>query len=181
MGTIVPKADRPGESILRRRSGRVRGSPDLGQQPRLTKKKSDARKAPGNTLTKNGAVKNDDIHEPTQGKSQAPNCVNLGQRFGDRFRVEYEESYRVEHGDHGRAADPWLMILLCQHGHICPWGGGRDHATEVTEAVVGIAEAGRSREAPGVIATIHPAAGDSLVGHRPKKGDTVTPTSFAFS
>ncbi|NQT16723.1 MAG: hypothetical protein HQ582_28455 [Planctomycetes bacterium] len=60
---------------------------------------------------------------PTGSAPQPPGCINLKQRFGDRYRVEYEESYRVERGENGRAEDPWLMILLCHHGHICPWGG----------------------------------------------------------
>ena len=50
-------------------------------------------------------------------------CINLKERFGDRCRIEYEESYYAERGDHGRLEDPWLMLIPCQHGHICPWGG----------------------------------------------------------
>lgn len=42
-------------------------------------------------------------------------CINLKQTFGDRYKVTYEE---------GRySTDPWLMIIPCQNGHICPWGG----------------------------------------------------------
>ena len=52
-----------------------------------------------------------------------PECVDLRQRFGKRFRVAHEQSYHAEHGDHGRVEDTWLLILLCQHGEICPWGG----------------------------------------------------------
>jgi hypothetical protein len=63
-------------------------------------------------------------YRPLEGSASQPlGCVNLKQRFGEQFRVEYEESYHVEHGENGRAEDPWLMILLCTHGHICPWGG----------------------------------------------------------
>ena len=50
-------------------------------------------------------------------------CVNLRERYGAKYRVEYEESYHAERGDHARFEDPWLMILLCQHGHISPFGG----------------------------------------------------------
>ena len=50
-------------------------------------------------------------------------CINLERRFGRRYRVTYEESYWAEYGPGARVEDPWLMILLCQHGHICPWGG----------------------------------------------------------
>ncbi len=50
-------------------------------------------------------------------------CINLKQMFGDQFKVAYEESYYADHGNHAHREDLWLMILLCQHGHICPWGG----------------------------------------------------------
>ena len=50
-------------------------------------------------------------------------CINLKKRFGDRFQVRYEESYHAERGEGARAEDPWLMIIPCQNGHICPWGG----------------------------------------------------------
>ena len=53
----------------------------------------------------------------------AATCVDLVERFGDRYRVGYEQSYLAEHGDRGRADDAWLRIILCQHGHIMPWGG----------------------------------------------------------
>ncbi|HUT09142.1 MAG TPA: hypothetical protein VMY42_01475 [Thermoguttaceae bacterium] len=48
--------------------------------------------------------------------------VNLKEMFGDQFKVEYEESYYTERSKH-TIEDPWLMVLLCQNGHICPWGG----------------------------------------------------------
>jgi hypothetical protein len=50
-------------------------------------------------------------------------CINLKKRFGGRYRVVYEESYFAEHGQTTRADDPWLQVLLCQHGHIYPHGG----------------------------------------------------------
>jgi len=50
-------------------------------------------------------------------------CINLKDRFGSRYRVVYEESYFAEHGQTARADDPWLQVLLCQHGHIYPHGG----------------------------------------------------------
>ena len=50
-------------------------------------------------------------------------CINLKEMFGDRYKVTYEESYYADHGETAYKEDPWLMILLCQHGHICPWGG----------------------------------------------------------
>jgi len=50
-------------------------------------------------------------------------CINLKERFGELFKVDYEESYYAEHGGNAYKPDPWYMILLCQNGHICPWGG----------------------------------------------------------
>lgn len=50
-------------------------------------------------------------------------CINLKRRYGKLYRVKYEESYYAERGQGARAEDPWLMTLLCLHGHICPWGG----------------------------------------------------------
>ena len=50
-------------------------------------------------------------------------CVDLKQRFGERYRVTYEESYYVDRGDGARTKAPWLMVLPCKNGYICPWGG----------------------------------------------------------
>ena len=50
-------------------------------------------------------------------------CVNLKKRFGDRFRVTYEESYYAQYGPNARIEDPHFMILLCRNGHIYPHGG----------------------------------------------------------
>ena len=55
----------------------------------------------------------------------ATTCVNLRKVFGDRFRVKYEESYYVEKPEFRAEEAPWLMIIVCQHGHICPWDGNR--------------------------------------------------------
>jgi hypothetical protein len=52
-------------------------------------------------------------------------CINLKERFGDRFKVVYEESYYADRGENARAEDPWYMILLCQNGHISPWDDKR--------------------------------------------------------
>ena len=45
-----------------------------------------------------------------------PNCINLRERFGRRFRIDREESY-------GRTDDPWLLLVRCKFGHIFPNGG----------------------------------------------------------
>jgi hypothetical protein len=50
-------------------------------------------------------------------------CVNLRERFGRQYRVEYEESYSAQYGPHARIDDPWLQIVPCQHGRVYPHGG----------------------------------------------------------
>ena len=50
-------------------------------------------------------------------------CINLKERFGDRFKVKYEESYCVQYGENAWRDDPVLMVIPCENGHICPWGG----------------------------------------------------------
>ncbi len=52
-----------------------------------------------------------------------PTCINLREKYGDQFKVEFEESREAEHGENARTADPRLMVLLCNNGHIAPWGG----------------------------------------------------------
>jgi len=54
---------------------------------------------------------------------QPPACINLKERFGHHYRVAYEESYFADYGPNARIEDPWLMVVLCEHGEICPWGG----------------------------------------------------------
>jgi hypothetical protein len=50
-------------------------------------------------------------------------CVNLRERFGRRYRVEYEESHQAQYGPNARIEDPWLMVIPCHYGHIYPHGG----------------------------------------------------------
>jgi hypothetical protein len=50
-----------------------------------------------------------------------PCCVNLKDRYGDVYKVVYEESYYVECGPNARVVDPWLMVVICKHGEIYPW------------------------------------------------------------
>ena len=54
-----------------------------------------------------------------------PTCINLKERFGQQYRVTYEESYYADRGVGARATDPWLMIVPCRFGHIFPHGGDR--------------------------------------------------------
>lgn len=49
-------------------------------------------------------------------------CINLKERFGHRFKVVYEESYRADRGDGARAERPWLLIVPGRYGHIFPHG-----------------------------------------------------------
>jgi len=41
-------------------------------------------------------------------------CLNLRDLYGDRYKVAIEENLPSK--------DPWLLVLLCESGHICPWG-----------------------------------------------------------
>jgi len=49
----------------------------------------------------------------------------LAERFGRQYRIEYEESYFAQYGPRARVDDPWLQIVPCRVGHICPWGGSK--------------------------------------------------------
>jgi len=48
-------------------------------------------------------------------------CINLRERFGDRYKVIFEESYYAERPEFRAAEAPWLMIIPCEHGHFFPW------------------------------------------------------------
>lgn len=45
------------------------------------------------------------------GRARPRDCINLKKRFGDRFKVAYEESYYAQYGANARGEDPWYMIL----------------------------------------------------------------------
>ncbi len=49
-------------------------------------------------------------------------CVNLRERFGDTYRVAHEGAYCAEYGPNAHREDPWLTVIPCENGHICPWG-----------------------------------------------------------
>ena len=49
-------------------------------------------------------------------------CPNLQALFGGHWRVDQEETYWASHARKPATADPWLMLIPCRHGHICPWG-----------------------------------------------------------
>jgi hypothetical protein len=52
-------------------------------------------------------------------------CINLRERFGDRYRISHEESYAAERTEYRAAEERWLQIIPCQHGHIGPWDSSR--------------------------------------------------------
>ena len=49
--------------------------------------------------------------------------MDLKELFGDRFRLEVEESYYAERPEFRREEEPWLTQIVCQYGHIGVWGG----------------------------------------------------------
>jgi hypothetical protein len=61
--------------------------------------------------------------KPRANPSPRPECIDLAERFGRRYRIEYEPAYQAQYGPRSRVDDPWLKILPCRAGHICPWGG----------------------------------------------------------
>ena len=54
-----------------------------------------------------------------------PQCINLRERFGRKYRIAYEASYQHEYGPGARVEDPWLMILPGARGHVFPWDATR--------------------------------------------------------
>jgi len=50
------------------------------------------------------------------------NCIHIRKCFGRRYKIVYDECYEAEYGKCARKSDPWHQVLLCQRGHISPWG-----------------------------------------------------------
>lgn len=50
------------------------------------------------------------------------NCVNLKELFGDRFKLDVDESYYAERSEFRREEEPWLTHIICLHGTIGVWG-----------------------------------------------------------
>ncbi len=46
--------------------------------------------------------------------------VNLRQKFGQRYRIQFDPAYEAEHGKRGRSDDPWLQVIPCHRGEIYP-------------------------------------------------------------
>lgn len=49
--------------------------------------------------------------------------INLRERYGDKYRISYEESYYAQYGRRAKIDDPWLQIIVGRRGHIYPFGG----------------------------------------------------------
>ena len=49
-------------------------------------------------------------------------CINLNERFGDRYKIGWDPAYDPRHRPRDKL-DPWMMLLLCERAVIYPWGG----------------------------------------------------------
>jgi hypothetical protein len=49
-----------------------------------------------------------------------PTCVNLRERFGQRYKVTYEESYGAAYGPKATREDLWLQIIPGARGQVYP-------------------------------------------------------------
>ena len=50
-----------------------------------------------------------------------PTCINLAERFGNRFKIDFDPAYNPK-GRRRNNLDPWCMIIPCERGHIFPHG-----------------------------------------------------------
>jgi hypothetical protein len=48
-------------------------------------------------------------------------CINLLERFGDRYKIAFDEAYNPRHLPKDRL-DPWMMVIPCRGGVIYPYG-----------------------------------------------------------
>ena len=51
-----------------------------------------------------------------------PKCVNLRRRFGDRYRIEFEDAYYAIAGERTKADKVWYQVIPCKWGTIYPYG-----------------------------------------------------------
>ena len=51
-----------------------------------------------------------------------PTCINLAERFGDRYRISFDPAYDPKHRPREKL-DPWYMVIPCERGEIYPQGG----------------------------------------------------------
>ena len=75
-----------------------------------------------------------------------PPCIDLEEHFGQKYRIEYEESYYAQYGPKARVNDPWLKIIPCANGHVCPWGGSTLAAVRTKAGPID----GKLADVPGV-------------------------------
>jgi hypothetical protein len=54
---------------------------------------------------------------------QERTCIDLQERFGDRYKIGKDPSYFAEHGPNAWTHDPWLLLIRCERGEIYPHGG----------------------------------------------------------
>lgn len=47
-------------------------------------------------------------------------CVDLKERFGDRYRIAYDPAAALERGG---KSNPWYYIIRCKFGEVHPYGG----------------------------------------------------------
>ena len=59
--------------------------------------------------------------DSTAVKASAP--INLKERYGNQYRVSFEESYYAQYGAQARIDDCWLQTIVGRLGHIFPFGG----------------------------------------------------------
>lgn len=67
-----------------------------------------------------------------------PECIDLREHFGHKYRVVREESYRAQYGPCARVHDLWLWIIPCRYGHIYPFG--RDQLAASVDGFPRVAE-----------------------------------------
>lgn len=53
-----------------------------------------------------------------------PTCVNLAERFGDKYKISYDPAFDP-HGKHRDKIDPFDMQIPCRKGTVYPLGGSR--------------------------------------------------------
>jgi hypothetical protein len=50
-------------------------------------------------------------------------CIDLLERFGEKFKIVKDESYQGQYGPNAWTHDPWYHQIRCRLGHIFPHGG----------------------------------------------------------
>ena len=48
-------------------------------------------------------------------------CIDLRERFGRRFKIVMEESYRAQYGQRARVDDPHYQTIPGGRGHVYAW------------------------------------------------------------